>query len=191
MIPKTHSARTALCRWCQDHVIKYSLTNSCLLALQPHEQNANTCLLYFSEDLGCGGRGASQLSVTCCSAQVNFGWAFVLCKEQGMLHTGLGKPQWQFMDAGPCKCDATRGFCRWQFHFCPGAGRDGWWLHWAKQWPRLLNMSSEQWNEEEYSESQPKGAARETTRESFAVKRELLLLPFSKYDLRKMRIWRF
>lgn len=43
--------QTDLCTRCQDRVIKHSLANARPLALQPDEQNTNTCLLYFSVDL--------------------------------------------------------------------------------------------------------------------------------------------
>lgn len=44
---------TGLCKRCQDHVIKHSLTSACSLAQEPDEQHTNTCLLHFSVDLWC------------------------------------------------------------------------------------------------------------------------------------------
>jgi len=105
----THTLQTHLCRWCQDCVIKLSLANACPLALQPKEQNTNTCLLYFSVmRLKC----ASQLSVGCSGDYVDVVFA-------------VDKHPWQLVYAGPCKCAAAATkVLTGEVQFSPRPGRD-------------------------------------------------------------------
>ncbi len=48
---------------------------------------------------------------------------------EGFMRRHQGKPQWQFVDAGPCKCGASTEVLTGEVQFCPGAGRDGCPLH--------------------------------------------------------------